>query len=60
MTKGGDKKVYGLLRRFNHMERMENDRTAKRVHVGECAGSRTVVRLRKRLIDTVKDCLKRK
>ena len=39
------------------MERMEN---AKRVHVGECVGSRTVVRLRKRLIDTVKDCLKRK
>ena len=36
---------------------MENDRIAKRLYVGECAGSRSVVRLRKRWIDTVKDCL---
>ena len=33
---------------------------AKRVHVGECAGSRLVVSPRKRWIDTVKDCLKKK
>ena len=42
------------------MERMENDRIAKRVYVGECAGSRSVGRSRKRWIDTVKDCLKKR
>ena len=42
------------------MERMENDRIAKRVYVRECAGSHSVVRLRKRGIDTVKDCLKKR
>ena len=49
----------GVLRWFGHVERMENDRIAKRVYVGECAGSRLVSRLRKRGIDTVKDCLKK-
>ena len=39
---------------------MENDRNAKRVYVGECAGSRSVGRPRKRWIDTVKDCLKKR
>ena len=34
---------------------MENDRIAKRVYVGECAGG-----LWKRLIDTVKDCLRKR
>ena len=38
---------------------MENDRMVKRVYLGECAGSRTLDRPRKRLIDTVKDCLKK-
>ena len=41
------------------MEKMENDRIIKRVFVGECAGSCSVRQLQKRLIDTVKDCLKR-
>ena len=36
---------------------MENDRFARRVYVGERAGSRSVNRPRKRRIDTVKDCL---
>ena len=36
---------------------MENDKIAKRFYVGECAGSRS---LRKRWIDTVKDCLKKR
>ena len=36
---------------------MENDRNAKRVYVGECAGSHSVGRSRKRWIETVKDCL---
>ena len=38
------------------MERMENDRFAKRVHVGVCAGLRLVGRPRKKWINTVKDC----
>ena len=38
---------------------MENDRIAKMLYVGECAGSRSVGRPRKRLTDTVKDCLKK-
>ena len=39
---------------------MENDRTAKTVYEGECAGSHSVGRPRKRWIDTMKDCLKKK
>ena len=48
MTKGVDEKIdEGVLRWFGHMERMENDSIAKR----ECAGSRSVGRMRKRWID---------
>ena len=36
-----------------------NDRIAKRVYVGECGGSGSVGRLRKRWIDSVNDCLKK-
>ena len=43
-----------------HLERMENDRIAKRVYVGEFAGSRSVGRPRKRWTRTVKDCLKKR
>ena len=39
---------------------MKNDRIAKRVDVGEFAGSRSVARSRKRWIDAVKDCLKKR
>ena len=61
MKKGVDEKIdEGVLRWFGHVERMENDRIAKRVYVGECAGSRSVGRPRKRWIDTVKDCLKKR
>ena len=42
------------------MERMENDRIAKRVYVEEFAGSCSVGRPQKRWIDTVKDCLKKR
>ena len=35
-------------------------RIAKRVYVGECAGSRSVGRPQKRWIDTVKECLKKR
>ena len=43
-----------------HVERMERDRIAKRVYVGECAGSRSMCRPRKRWIDTVKECLNKR
>ena len=49
----------GVLRWFGHVERMENDRIAKRVDVGECSGSHSVGRPQKRWIDTVKNCLKK-
>ena len=41
------------------MERVERDRIAKRVYLGECAGSRSVGRPHKKWIDTVKECLKK-
>ena len=43
----------GVFLWFGHVERMEEDRIAKRICVGECAG-------RKRWIDTVKDCLRKR
>ena len=55
-----DERIGGVLRCFGDMERMENDRIAKRVYVGECAGSCSVVRPPKSWIDTVKDCLKKR
>ena len=61
VVEGVDEKIdESVLRWFGHVERMENDRIAKRVYVGECAGSRSVGRPRKRWIDTVKDCLKKR
>ena len=42
------------------MERMENNRIAKRVYVEEIAGSRSVGRPQKGWIDTVMDCLKKR
>ena len=45
---------------FSHVERMENDRIAKRVYVGECAGSHSMGRPQKKCIETMKDCLKNK
>ena len=39
---------------------MYNDRIAKKVYGGECAGSRSVVRSGKRWIDTKKDCLRKR
>ena len=49
----------GVLWWFGHLERMENDMIAKRVYVGECAGSGSVGRPLKRWTDTVKDCLRK-
>ena len=39
---------------------MKNDRIAKRVYVGKCAGSHSVCWPRKRWIDTVKEGLKKR
>ena len=51
VIKGVDERVdEGILRWFGHLERMEKDRIAKRLYVGECAGSHSMSRLRKRLI----------
>ena len=36
-----DKRIdEGVLRWFDHLERVENDRIAERVYEGECDGSR--------------------
>ena len=56
--KGVDKRIdEGVLRLFGHVERMENDRIAKRGYVEECAGSCSMGRLQKRWIDNMKNCL---
>ena len=38
----------GVLRWSGHVERMENDKITKRIYVGECAGSRSMGRPRKK------------
>ena len=43
-----------------HVVRMERDRIANRVYIGECAGNCSVGRPWKRWIDTVKECLKKR
>ena len=40
-----------------NLEIMENDRIAKRVYVGDCAGNHSEGRQPKRWINTVKECL---
>ena len=59
-----DKRIdEGILRCYGHVERIESDRSAKRMYVGECAwcaGSCSVGQPRKKWIDTVKFCLKKK
>ena len=61
MMKGLDERIdEGVLRWFDHMDRMENERISKRVYVGVCTGSRSVGRPRKRWTNTVKDCLRKR
>ena len=61
VTKSVDEKIdEGVFRCFGHVERMENDRITKRVCEGECPGSRSVGRPRKRWTDTVKQCLNKR
>ena len=50
----------GVRRWFSHMERIENDIIAKKVYVGECDGSRSVGRQRKRWINNMNDCLRKR
>ena len=59
MTKGVDERIdEGVLRWLDHVERMEKDRIVKKVYVGECAGSRSVGKPRKKWNNTVEECLK--
>ena len=45
MKKGAEERIdEGVLRWFGNVERMENDRIAKRVYVGECTGIRSIGR----------------
>ena len=61
VRKGLDERIdEGVFRWFSHVERMEIDRIAKRVYLGECVGNRSVGRPRKRWIDTVKECLRKR
>ena len=61
MTKGIDARIYkSALQWFGHVERMKNDRIAKRVYVRAYAGSRSLGRPRKRWIGTVNDCLRKR
>ena len=61
VMKGLDERIgVGVLRWFGHVERIDRDRIAKRVYVGECAGSRSMGSPRKRWIDTVKECLRKR
>ena len=50
----------GVLRWVGHVERRKNYRTTKRAYAGECTVNRSISRRRKRWIDTVKDCLKKR
>ena len=50
----------GVFWCVGHVERRESDRIAKRVYIGECAGNRSMDGSRKRWIDTVKECLRKK
>ena len=52
----GERIDEGVLRGFGHIERMKNDRIAKRGYVGEWAGNLSVGRPLKRWIDTVMKC----
>ena len=61
VRKGLDERIdEDVLHWFSHVERMERDRIAKKVYLGEFAGSHSVGRPGKRWIDTVKECLRKR
>ena len=54
MMKGVDERIDEGVLWLGHMERMEKDRIAKSVSVGECTGSPSVGKPSRRGIDTMK------
>ena len=62
MAKGVDERIEeDVFHWFSHVESMENDRIAKRLYVGEFAGSTSAGQpQKKRWIDTMKDLKKKK
>ena len=61
LTKEVDERIdEGVLRWLGHVEGMKNDRIAKRVYVGEYAGSDSMGMPRKKWIDSVKGCLRKR
>ena len=56
----GERVDESVLQWFGLVERMEKDRITKRVYVGKCAGSHSVGMPRKRWIDSLKECLKKR
>ena len=61
MKKGLDERIDEcMLRWFGHVERIERHMFAKRAYIGECAGSHSMGGPRKRWIDTVKKCLRKR
>ena len=60
VKKGLDESIdEGVLQWFSHVETMERDRIAKRVYVGECAGTRSVGWPQKIGID-IMECLRKR
>ena len=59
MTKGMDERIDNILQWFGHIERMGNNKSIQRVHVGERMGIRSVCRPKKRWINSLRECLKR-
>ena len=53
----------GLMKMFSfwfaHLERMENNKIAKRVYAGECADIHSVGNPKKKWIDTIRSYLKK-
>ena len=61
VKKGLDERIdEGAFRWFAHVERIERGMIAKRVYVGEFASSRSTGRPRKRWLETMKECLKKR
>ena len=58
MKKGLDERIHeDVFRWFGHVERMKNDKIAKRAYVGKCGSSCSLGRPRKGWPDTMKECL---
>ena len=61
VSKGVDERIdETIFLWFHHIKRMENDRIAKRVYVGDYVGNGLVGRTRKRWTDSVNGCSKKR